>query len=339
MTTELFDNAIYFTDIHFGKKNNSRQHNEDCLDFLKWMIKQAKDRGIKTCIFGGDYHHHRSSLNVYTLYYIMESLRLLDENFDKVYMLVGNHDLFYREKRDVHSLIMGQRFDNIEIIDEHTVIGDVAFVPWLVEDEWTKVKKIKSKYMFGHFEIPGFKMNAMIEMPDHGQINKSHFKNQDLVFSGHFHKRQRGGNIIYPGNPFGHDYSDTWDFDRGCMILEWGGEPEFINWEDSPKYITCNLSDLLENKEKFLLPKSYVKVTVDVDVTYEEVNDIKIRLAEEFDIRELKIIPRKPDEEEHEFEGDIRSENVDQIVTKQITSLESEKFSTHTLLQIFNGLD
>ncbi len=339
MTTDLFSKAIYFTDIHFGKKNNSRQHNQDCLDFIHWMIQQAKEKGATVCIFGGDYHHHRSSMNVHTLSYIMESLELLDQNFEKVYMLAGNHDLFYREKRDVHSLIMGRKFTNIEIIDEHTVVGNVALIPWLVEDEWKKVKKIKSKYMFGHFEIPGFKMNAMIEMPDHGQINKTHFKNQEYVFSGHFHKRQRGGNIIYPGNPFGHDYSDVWDFDRGCMFLEWDKDPEFINWDDGPKYITCNLSELTDSPEKYLLDKAYVKVTVDVDVTYEEVNEIKTNLSEQFNVRELKILPKKRDDEEHEFEGDIQSENVDQIVSKQLTALESEKFSTQTLIQIYNGLE
>ena len=38
-------------------------------------------------------------------------------------------------------------------------------VSWLVGDEWKKIPKIKSKYMFGHFELPTFKLNAMVEMP------------------------------------------------------------------------------------------------------------------------------------------------------------------------------
>ena len=125
----------------------------------------------------------------------MSGLRMLNDAFDKVYIITGNHDLFYREKREIHSLIMGQEFNNIEIVDEKIVSGDVAIVPWLVEDEWKSVKKIKTKYMFGHFEIPGFKMNALVEMPDHGQINRTHFQYQEYVFSGHFHKRQQSDNV------------------------------------------------------------------------------------------------------------------------------------------------
>jgi hypothetical protein len=41
--------------------------------------------------------------------------------------------------------------------------------------------------MFGHFELPKFKMNAMVEMPDHGLLNETHFANQTQVFTGHFH--------------------------------------------------------------------------------------------------------------------------------------------------------
>jgi hypothetical protein len=32
MSEKLFKRAAVFTDIHFGKKNNDRQHNQDCED-------------------------------------------------------------------------------------------------------------------------------------------------------------------------------------------------------------------------------------------------------------------------------------------------------------------
>ncbi len=34
---------------------------------------------------------------------------------------------------------------------------------------------MKQKYVFGHFELPYFKMNAMVEMPDVGGIQTDHF--------------------------------------------------------------------------------------------------------------------------------------------------------------------
>ena len=50
----MFKKAACFTDIHFGLKNNSRQHNNDCENFVKWFIKEAKEFGAETCIFLGD---------------------------------------------------------------------------------------------------------------------------------------------------------------------------------------------------------------------------------------------------------------------------------------------
>ena len=67
MNDNLFKKLAYFTDIHFGMRNNAQQHNKDCSDFVDWFILEAKERGCETCIFGGDWHHNRASLNISTM--------------------------------------------------------------------------------------------------------------------------------------------------------------------------------------------------------------------------------------------------------------------------------
>ena len=62
----FFKKVACFTDIHFGMKGNSRVHNDDCEDFIYWFIEQAKANNCETCIFLGDWHHHRASTNVST---------------------------------------------------------------------------------------------------------------------------------------------------------------------------------------------------------------------------------------------------------------------------------
>ena len=215
--TQFFNKAACFTDIHFGMKNNARQHNIDCENFVTWFIDEAKKRGSETCIFLGDWHHQRSSVNVSTLNYSVSNLKRLGEAFEKVYFIVGNHDLFYRDKREISSVVFANEIPNVHVVNEWIVENDVAIIPWLVGDEWKKVQKIKCKYMFGHFELPHFKMNAMVEMPDIGTIRSDHFKNAGHVFTGHFHKRQHSGNISYIGNPY--NFADVWDDDRGAMFL------------------------------------------------------------------------------------------------------------------------
>lgn len=336
--TQLFKKVACFTDLHIGLRHNAKDHNEDCVDFINWFCKTAKENGAETCIFLGDFHHHRNTISISSLNYSMQVIKILSQNFDKVFMIVGNHDNFYRQQRSVHSLVHGAEFQNVTIIDDMFIQDDVAILPWLVEDEWKEVKKIKTKYMFGHFEIPGFKFNAMLEMPDHGQINRTHFKSQDYVFSGHFHKRQTSQNIHYIGNPFGHNYADAWDTDRGMMLLAWDGHPEYINYTDGPRYISCKLSDLLINYDSYLKPKTYAKVIVDIDISYEEANFIRDNFTENYQVREIKLLHEHKHDVGLEVESDVTYQSVDQLVTDQLMQIDSNSFSPTELVNIYNSL-
>ena len=336
--TQLFKKAACFTDIHFGMKNNARQHNIDCENFVTWFIEQAKERGCETCIFLGDWHHQRSAINISTLNYSISNLKKLNEAFEKVYFIVGNHDLFYRDKREISSVVFANELSNVHVVDEWLVQDEVAIVPWLVGDEWKQIKKLKCKYMFGHFELPHFKMNAMVEMPDIGTIRSDHFKNIGHVFTGHFHKRQHSGNISYIGNPFPHNFADVWDDDRGAMFLEWDKQPEYKIWPDAPRYRSINLSKLLEDPETVLEPNSYIRVKVDLDISYEEANFIKENFAQNYNIRDLSLIPQKKEEHAQEVEGEIIFESVDQIVTNQLSKIESDTFENNVLIEIYHNL-
>lgn len=334
-----FNKTVVFTDCHFGLKYNSDRHNLDNIEFIKWMVTLAKREGAETCMFLGDFHHNRSSINISTLNYSMRALGLLNDAFEKTYFLIGNHDLFYKDRRDVHSVVITEKFENIELIDSPVINEDVAFIPWLTGNEWKDIKKIKSKYMFGHFEIPGFMMNASIAMPDTGTIRSSHFKNQDYVFTGHFHGRQCVKNIHYIGNPFGHNFSDIWDTRRGCMLLEWGGRPEYVDWNGGPVYIRSPLSKLLFNLDEFLSDRTYIQITVDLPISHEEGTFIRELLAKTYDIREMTLINEASDDMDHVFEGEITHQTVDEIVLEQLADLETTQCDPQRLMQIYRDLD
>ncbi len=271
----FFKKVACFTDIHFGMKGNSRIHNDDCEAFIYWFIDQAKAHGCETCIFLGDWHHHRSSTNVSTMNYTVSNMERLGKAFEKVYVIMGNHDLFYRDKREINSMEFIRNIPNIHIVNEWIETEDVAIVPWIVQDEWKRIPQMKQRYMFGHFELPYFQMNAMVEMPDVGGIKAEHFVNQEYMFTGHFHKRQVRKNISYMGNAFPHNYADAGDDERGMMILEYGGAPKYYNWPDMPRYRNYKISQLLADPDGLLKEKMYVRVTLDIKISYEEANFIR----------------------------------------------------------------
>jgi len=334
----LFKKAACFTDIHFGMKSGSRIHNTDCEEFVKWFCKEAKAAGAETCIFLGDWHHNRATTDVSTMNYTVSNLERLNETFEKTYFMVGNHDLFYKDKREINSVEFMRLFPNIVPITEQFTEGDVTLLPWLVGEEWKGVKDIKSRYVFGHFELPYFKMNAMIEMPDHGELQPDHFVNQEYVFSGHFHKRQTKGNVTYIGNAFPHNYADAWDDERGMMFLDWGGKPEYKTWPKQPVFRTFKLSQLLEKPEDHLTENMHARVTIDVQITFEEANFIKEQFIPQFKLRELMLIPEKVEVESNVDPIDLSFESVDTIVLNQIEQLDSETYDRRMLTEIYRDL-
>ena len=336
----MFKKAAVFTDIHFGLKGNSKVHNDDCEEFIDWFIEQAKDNGCETGIFCGDWHHNRNSLNLTTMDATIRSLEKLGAAFENFYLFLGNHDLYYKDRRDVSSTIFGKHIPGVTMVDSIVIKDDVALIPWLVADEWKNIQKINTKYMFGHFELPSFYMNAMVQMPDHGELKSEHFEHQKYVFSGHFHKRQVNGKIHYIGNAFPHNYADAWDDERGMMILdrENDGEPQYINWWNCPKYRTTTLSKLLDPSSNIIKPKMYLRVTIDLPISYEEAQYVKETFIRDSGCREITLIPQKQIEEITTDLDISKFESVDQIVSKEIEAIDSDSFNKKLLLDIYNEL-
>ena len=337
--TNLFKKAAIFTDIHFGLKSNSQLHNEDCLNFVKWATAKAKEEGCETALFLGDWHNNRASINIVTLNYSLRALEHLNANFGSVYFIPGNHDLYYRDKRDIQSVEWARHLPNVKICNDWFSDGDVVIAPWLCGDDHKRIPKLKGKYMFGHFELPHFYMNAMVQMPDHGEVKNEHFGNFEQVFTGHFHKRQQRGNISYIGNCFPHNYADAGDDERGLCILEWGKDPVYHAWPDQPTYRVLGLGAILHNADTILKSGMHVRVNIDIDISYEEATFIKETFMESHKLREITLIPQKnTDLNEYEIQGNVAFESVDQIVTNQLTAITSETYDNKLLLDIYRNL-
>lgn len=335
----LFQRAAVFTDIHFGAKSNSIQHNQDCAAFVDWFIETARKNDCETCLFLGDFNHTRASINVQTLQYGLHALEKLNDNFDQTFFIPGNHDLYYKDKRDVYSVEWAKHLPKVKIINNWFQAGDVVIAPWLVGQDWKRLQTMSGKYLFGHFELPFFWMNAMIEMPNHGELQTEHLKEFSHVFSGHFHKRQKRGNVTYIGNAFPHNYADAGDDDRGMMILEWGQKPMFHTWPGQPRFRVHKLSEILDRPDELLYENLHVRVNLDIDISYEESSFIREELMPKYKLREMSLIPMKLDIGQDDTDyTNLQFESVDSIIIGQIEQLQQGSFDKQLLLDIYRNL-
>ena len=225
----------------------------------------------------------------------------------------------------------------MHICNEWFSSGDVVIAPWLVGDDHKKLLKKKGKYCFGHFELPGYYMNAMVQMPDVGEAKREDLAGFDHVFTGHFHKRQSSNNITYIGNCFPHNYADNGDEARGMMILEWGEDPVYHAWPDQPTYRVLGLSEIVSEPEKIFKPRMHARINIDIDLSYEEANYIKETFIDTYKLREISLIPNKRVDVNTAVEGEIKFESIDTIVQNQINAIESEHFDSTLLLDIYRN--
>ena len=336
--SNLFKTAAIFTDLHLGMKSNSSVHNQDCENYIDWFIQLVKQQQCDIILFLGDFHHNRNSINIATMDYSIRCLEKLDATGIRTMFIPGNHDLYYKDKRTLNSIKYINKFRNIQLINDQYSEGDVCFVPWLIGEEHKNMRKIRDRYVMGHFELPRFLMNAMVEMPDHGELRREDFDHVEKVFTGHFHKRQNQKNIHYIGNCFPHNFADAWDNDRGAVILRWGQEPEYFNWDAAPEYRVMTLAQLIDNPEKYLNDRTYARVNLDINISYEEANFIKETMLTQHGARELTLIPNKETLDLNGVAIDSSFESVDTIVMNQINSIDSATYDKKLLMDIYTGL-
>lgn len=341
----------YITDIHFGKKANSEQHNQDCLNFIDWFCDQVKkDGNIDYVAFLGDWNENRSALNISTLNYSYRGAKKLNELGLPVYFVVGNHDLYQRNTRDIHSNVHFQEFKNFTVIEQPTIVREILnealFVPYMFHDEYPSLLKyLNMPFWAGHFEFKGF------EVTGYGMVlpvgpDPTDFKGPKHIVSGHFHKRQANDNIIYMGNVFPMDFGDADDFARGMMIYDHlKQEPSWIDWKDCPKYIKTTLSSILEGKCE-LFREARVKVLVDLPISFEESNYLRKHYIEKMNLREF-VLEESPEITAAITDTEIKSvdmskydklSTVDELVRQMLSDIENDHIDNKKLIQIYTSL-
>lgn len=338
------------TDIHFGAKGNSEQHNNDCLRFVEWFCGEVRrDPSIDHVMFLGDWYENRSALNISTMNFSYQAAKMLNDLGMPIFFIVGNHDLYHKHTRDVHSVVNFHEFSNFTVIDAPVVIenigdGGAVLSPYLFHSEYPSLAQYLSyKTWWGHFEFQGFVITGYnVTMPTGPKA--ADFAGPTRIFSGHFHKRQMNANVVYIGNTFPTNFGDAGDMDRGMAVYDHMSDNlTFINWPDAPAYIKTSLSDLMDEAVD-LIPGARVKCVSDIPLSLEESLIVKQTYVDTYKLREftleesssLSTTLTETDSGLTTEEIDLGS--VDELVIKMISSIKDDQIDNQLLVDQFKLL-
>ena len=333
-----------FSDIHFGRRSNSKVHNQDCLDYIDWFCRQVKDQGYSHVAFLGDWFESRSAINIETIEYSYTALKQLNDLGLTVFFCVGNHDLHRRTTREVHSVRMFNEMSNFVVVDHPTVIDNCLFSPFLFEDEYPEMVQHNALWaFFGHFEFRNFILTGATRASDHGPDHRI-FSGPKRIFSGHFHKRQVVDNVVYIGNTFPMDMGDAGDYDRGmCTYYVKENKVSFTNWSDAPKYYKTTISKIMAD-DWHPLPKMKVKCLIDIDIGYQDAQDLREGMIGAHGLRDF-VLEEDREGKQELLAGDgtpaeLEAGTIDDLVIAQLETATSEKtvIDVPTLIEIYKSL-
>lgn len=344
-----------FTDIHWGAKNNSRQHNEDNLNYIRWFCEYVKSHPeIDHINFLGDWFENRNAINTETLQLSYEGAKMLSELGLPIFFLVGNHDLYHRAERTVYAPVVFDKLDNFHVIDEpvevEATLTPSFYTPFLFSNEYPDILQQFGHLStwWGHFEFKDFVITGysvkMLEGPD-----IKDYKSINKIFSGHYHKRQSQGNTHYIGNTFPTNFADVGDNNRGLSVYDYETDTiSYENWKDCPKYIKCNLSNVIDGTVTFY-PEARVKCIIDIEHDYDEMMKLRETTIEtnslrEFAFEESVTLAESIAEEENVLEVDedlreLESTEINNIVLTMIRRIDNDTIDNALLEEIYLGLN
>lgn len=208
-----------FGDIHIGPSRYQwvKEQEERLCD---WVLSKVREWSCQRVVFLGDafrdrMHSGKDKDKVWFLF--KEIAKRVD-----VVVVAGNHD-YYDKGCEESGLMVLRGMSGIQVVDEDVYrerVGsrDVVYVPW----RWCVWRggRVDGDVVFGHFEL-----REVVVWESEEQVSLDDFEGVGLVVSGHIHKRQVAGKVVYAGVPFQRNFGDG---------LEVGGvvvDLDFLKWE------------------------------------------------------------------------------------------------------------
>lgn len=310
-------------DLHIGVKQDDKWIQNIQRDGIIQAIKLSKDLGITTWLQAGDFADTRKAITHRCMKFTREIADMIDDAGIEVHTIVGNHDLHYRDK--MHPNFCSEyltQFDNFIVYDKASTVDfdgvKIDMIPWICNENKDEIfefiKKTKSKYCMGHFELNGFYFYKGLK--SHGS-EPDFLKKYKRVWSGHFHTISENRNVTYLGTPWSLTSGDEND-PRGWWVFD-------TETEESTFYQNETMWHRRIDYPTSVNPNIYKDLSVRLFVTKVDKNLAKFETDLENVVHELKVVSKidKTVESGDEPVDDIEITPMHELIDEYISCIPS----------------
>jgi hypothetical protein len=245
---------VIIGDLHFGRKNNSRERHDETMLFFEQFLFPMVDKLLvqhpsAECVCTGDIFDAGQSIDTHVsndCYTVFE--RLGQRMPTTAY--IGNHDLLARNIREVkHSAKGLKHIPGIRLIESYEEHDGIAYLPFykLKLEERAFVEQCECDIIFTHTDIEGFYYGGKMIDASPKALPFEIFSKFKMAFNGHIHKKQLKGNVLNVGTPYQMKFTDV---DNPCHIHIYNEKTNKVNLVKnnvSPKFKLFHFYQFLDN--------------------------------------------------------------------------------------------
>lgn len=298
--------ALVFTDLHLHSHKDRVDRLQNCIDVLNWVFRTAVENKVKYIFFLGDLFHERAKIDVLNYLRAFEVFmqHMMDDAHDiEMHLLVGNHDMYHREKWDVNSVKPLNAIPRINVIEKPTqlVLGGRK-IDWMphTDNPVKELAKLKDAnggagdILFGHMAVDGAMLNVyygtkadvIVEYDnDMVPVDVGIFSDWKMVMLGHYHAAQQLSDTVeYVGSPLELTFGEAFQ-QKHVIILDLDTlDKQYVANNFSPKHLIVSPQDVRD--ENYDLNGNFIRVSVDT-LSARELVDLKKNIIQNYRVLSL----------------------------------------------------
>ena len=200
--------------LFVGDPHIQINHFETGKAFLTWINELALDLKPDMFINLGDFFHTHAVVRSEVMSEYKKHVNTILSADIPYYHILGNHEFFRPNSSRYHALQGLKGFHpNYHVIDERTDLDGITMIPFIPDkkDFPLDTKEILIAHQTFIGADYGFKKETDAVDSDAVTAN--------IIISGHIHKRQRYGKVVYPGTPYAHGLSDV-NQQKGVLLFD-----------------------------------------------------------------------------------------------------------------------